>query len=161
MAKKPTKAAEIPAVFERMQQQVLALLDVLHKRYGLEYALQSEALGLNKTTGRIKLSTRKIRKSGDAPYGAMALIYKPVLAEMSPDDFGRIPVGAFNAVTLMSAASARASTMWGTKSYSCALSKDRKWIEFWRFPDGIDHSLIAMQGNRRIPRVAEVTADDE
>lgn len=161
MAKKPTKAAEIPAVFERMQQQVLALLDVLHKRYGLEYALQSEALGLNKTTGKIKLNTKKTRKVGDTPYGSMALVYKPVLAEMEPDAFALIPVGTFNPITLMSAASARASTMWGNKSYSCALSKDRKWIEFWRFPKGVDHSLIAMQGNRRIARTVEVTADDE
>jgi len=161
MAKKPTKAVEIPAVFERMQQQVLALLDVLHKRYGLEYALQSEALGLNKTTGKIKLNTKKTRKVGDVPYGSMALVYKPVLAEMAPDGFALIPVGSFNPITLMSAASARASTMWGNKSYSCALSKDRKWIEFWRFPNGVDHSLIAMQGNRRIARTIEVTADDE
>lgn len=162
MAKKPPKAAPVPEIFTRMFQQAMATLAVLNKKCGLEYALYSDQLAVDMATeGMARKSVKKAKKrTNTAPFGAMAMLYKPTLEKMEPDAYASIPIGTFNPLSLQSAVSARASTMWGNKSYSCVVTKDKKHVEIWRYPADIDTSLLSLNGLRRNTETV-ATADDE
>ena len=163
MAKKPTTVAPVPEVFARMFKQTMTMLDVLNKKCGLEYSVYSAQLEVNEATeGMARKVIKKTKKrESNAPHGAMALVYKPVLQNMLPDAYASIPVGTFNPLSVQSAVSARASTMWGTKSYSCVVTKDKKHVEIWRFPDDIDTSLLSLKGLSCNVGAGQTAADDE
>jgi len=147
MANKPTK--EVPAVFQRMHDQVTAMLAVLHNKIGLEYALYSEDHGINiATKGMVAGKPAKRKRIQTVPFGAYASVYKPLIENLQPDGYARIPVGKFKIVNVQSAVSAWCSQNWGNGTYTCLTSKDKSHVELWRYPTDVDASLINLRGTR-------------
>lgn len=144
MANKPTKSKQqIPVVFQRMQEQVTAMLAVLHNKIGLEYALYSEEHGINiATKGMTAGKPAKRTRKQTVPFGTYAAIYKPLLANLQPDGYATIPTNGYNLQHMQSAISAYCSDKWGNGSYTCMASKDRRSLELWRFPEGVNASIL-------------------
>jgi hypothetical protein len=144
MANTPKKSKQqVPVVFQRMQEQVTAMLAVLHNKIGLEYAIYNEALGINITTDGMKKGkpVKRTRKQTVA-FGAYAAVYKPLVETLEKDGYATIPVGAFNVQHMQSAVSAYCSSKWGNGTYTCSAAKDKQSLELWRFPDGFDGSML-------------------
>lgn len=147
MANKPKKSAQqIPVVFQRMHEQAAAILAVLHNKIGLEYALHSEEYGIDIRTKGIGVDksskTGKRTRKQIVPFGAYANTYKPLLTGLEKDGYARIPINGMNPSGMQSAISAWCSQNWGNGSYTCLRSKDGLFLEVWRFPDGVDSSLL-------------------
>lgn len=144
MANKPTKTKQqIPVVFQRMQEQVTAMLAVLHNKIGLEYALYSEEHGIDIRTKNIGGSAPVKRKRiQTVPFGAYAAIYKPLIENLQPDGYATIPTNGYNLQHMQSAISAWCGQNWGNGSYTCMASKDRRSLELWRFPEGVNASIL-------------------
>jgi hypothetical protein len=81
MANTPKKSKQqVPVVFQRMQEQVTAMLAVLHNKIGLEYAIYNEALGINiATDGMKKGKPAKRTRKQTVAFGAYAAVYKPLI----------------------------------------------------------------------------------
>lgn len=144
MANKPTKTKQqIPVVFQRMQEQVTAMLAVLHNKIGLEYALYSEEHGIDIRTKNIGGSAPVKRKRiQTVPFGTYAAIYKPLIENLQPDGYATIPTNGYSLQHMQSAISAYCSDKWGNGSYTCMASKDRRSLELWRFPEGVNASIL-------------------
>jgi len=154
MANTPKKSKQqIPVVFQRMQDQVNALLNVLHNKIGLEYALHSEEHGINiATKGMTAGKPAKRTRKQTVAFGAYAAVYKPLIETLEKDGYATIPVGGFNVQHMQSAVSAYCSSKWGNGTYTCSAAKDKQSLELWRFPEGFDGSML-----KGAPIVAQTT----
>jgi len=144
MANTPKKSKQqVPVVFQRMQEQVITLLGMLHSKIGLEYAIYNEALGINiATSGMQKGKPAKRTRKQTVAFGAYAAVYKPLIETLEKDGYATIPVGGFNVQHMQSAVSAYCSAKWGNGTYTCSASKDKQSLELWRFPDGFESSML-------------------
>ena len=144
MANTPKKSKQqVPVVFQRMQEQVITLLGMLHSKIGLEYAIYNEAMGINiATEGMKKGKPAKRTRKQTVPFGAYAAVYKPLIETLEKDGYASIPVGGFNIQHMQSAISAWCSSNWGNGTYTCSATKDKQTLELWRFPDGFDGSML-------------------
>ena len=144
MANKPKKSKQqIPVVFQRMQEQVTAMLAVLHNKIGLEYAIYSEEHGINiATKGMTAGKPAKRTRKQTVAWGAYAAIYKPLIEELPHDGYATIPVSGYNVQHMQSAVSAYCSAKWGNGTYTCMASKDKRSLELWRFPEGVDSTIL-------------------
>jgi hypothetical protein len=154
MANTPKKSKQqVPVVFQRMQEQVTAMLAVLHNKIGLEYAIYNEELGINiATAGMKKGKPAKRTRKQTVAFGAYAAVYKPLIETLEKDGYATIPVGGFNVQHMQSAVSAYCSSKWGNGTYTCSAAKDKQSLELWRFPDGFDSSML-----KGAPIVAQTT----
>jgi hypothetical protein len=144
MANTPKKSKQqIPVVFQRMQEQVTAMLAVLHNKIGLEYAIYNEEHGINVATkGMTAGKPAKRTRKQTVAFGAYAAIYKPLIQNLQPDGYATIPVSGYNVQHMQSAISAWCSSNWGNGSYTCMASKDKRSLELWRFPEGVNASIL-------------------
>ena len=144
MANKPKKSKQqIPVVFQRMQEQVTAMLAVLHNKIGLEYAIYSEEHGINiATKGMTAGKPAKRVRIQTVAWGAYAAIYKPLIEDLQPDGYATIPINGYELQNVQSAVSAYCSAKWGNGTYTCMASKDKRSLELWRFPEGVDSTIL-------------------
>jgi len=159
MANTPKKSKhQVPVVFQRMQEQVIAMLSVLNSKIGLEYAIYSEEHDINVATkGMVAGKPAKRTRRQTVPFGAYAAIYKPLIQNLPHDGYATIPVNGFNVHHMQSAISAWCSANWGNGSYTCMASKDKRSLELWRFPEGVDASILKGTPDAQL---AAFTTDD-
>jgi hypothetical protein len=58
------------------------------------------------------------------------------------DELVTIPLNGFDIGSLQSSISSRASILWGAGTYTALRTKDKKAIELWRLPQGMDKATL-------------------
>jgi hypothetical protein len=66
----------------------------------------------------------------------------PLMDSLAYDELVTIPVGTFDVASLQSSIASRASLMWGAGTYTALRTKDKKAIELWRLPEGMDKETL-------------------
>ena len=145
------KETTLPETFERMLEQCAFTLDLLHKRFGIDYLIHSTEHKLDLGTVELRpeeaAPARAKRGESVTPWGSLSTHYLPYMENMEPDDLVQIPVGGFEAGRLQSSVAARATSRWGKGSYTCVVSRDKQFVELWRLPTvGIRGLLPSMRG---------------
>lgn len=160
------KESTLPETFERMLEQCAFTLDMLHKRFGIDYLIHSTEhkldLGTVELRSEEKTPARRGKRDGSAtPWGSLSAHYLPYMENVNPDDLVQIPVGSFDAGRLQSSVAARATARWGKGSYTCVVSRDRQIVELWRLPTvGIREMLPSMRGGDHVPRAGAEAASE-
>jgi len=155
----------LPETFERMLEQCAFTLDLLHKRFGIDYLIHSDehklALGTVALQAEEEPATRAKRSASATPWGSLSTHYLPYMENMEPDDLVQIPVGAFEAGRLQSSVAARATSRWGKGTYTCVVSRDKQFVELWRLPTaGIRGLLPSLRGSEPGLRAGSEATDD-
>jgi len=145
------KETTLPETFERMLEQCAYTLDLLHKRFGIDYLIHSDEHKIDLGTVELRpeeaTPTRAKRSESATPWGSLSTHYLPYMENMEPDDLVQIPVGNFEAGRLQSSVAARATSRWGKGTYTCVVSRDRQFVELWRLPTaGIRGLLPSLRG---------------
>lgn len=159
------KESTLPETFERMLEQCAFTLDLLHKRFGIDYLIHSEEHKLDLGTVELRsgeeATGRGKRNVSATPWGSLSAHYVPYMENLQPDDLVQIPVGDFEAGRLQSSVAARATSRWGKGSYTCVVSRDRQFVELWRLPTvGIRGLLPSLKGGDPVSRVGDVAASE-
>jgi len=141
----------LPETFERMLEQAAFTLDLLHKKYGIDFAIHSPEHNIKLGTVELDFggeeSKPSRKRAADQPWGATTAYIRGFAGEMQPDDLVQIPIGSYEIGRLQSATAAWATQTWGKGSYTCVTSRDKQFIEIWRLPTvGIRGMLPSLRG---------------
>lgn len=156
----------LPETFERMLEQCAFTLDLLHKRFGIDYLIHSTEHKLDLGTVELRSeeapARRGKRSASSTPWGSLSAHYVPYMENVNPDDLVQIPVGDFEATRLQSSVAARATSRWGKGSYTCVVSRDKQFVELWRLPTvGIRDMLPSLKGGDSVSRVGDAASETD
>ena len=155
MAKAKTAVTKLPQTYQTLLDRAITTLRAIQANTGIDFLVVSEKHGIREGTGAlIKQHTheqRRQRAKPKQPHGTLTRYYLPLMRDLQPDEIVVIPCSGFDVNSLQSSVAARANQLWGNRSYTCVLGTDRKSVELWRLPEGLDKSAL-MSPKQQITR---------
>jgi hypothetical protein len=150
----------LPETFERMLEQCAYTLDLLHKRFGIDFLIHSNEYNINLGTVEMNEAEEETppKRRLTQPYGTVTGYIRPLIEDMQLDELRQIPVGDFEAGRLQSCIAAWASAHWGKGSYTCVVGRDKQSLEIWRLPTaGLRNLLPSLRGGSQHSSAEETT----
>jgi hypothetical protein len=111
----------------------------------IDFVVYSETYNIK--VGTIKLDKlnnlgKRKRIHSKLPRGTMTTYLAPLMDNLVHDQLITIPLNGFDIGSLQSSVSSRASILWGAGTYTALRTKDKKAIELWRLPQGMDKATL-------------------
>jgi hypothetical protein len=145
MAKAKTSVAQLPQTYQTMLERAINTLKMMKDKADIDFVVYSETYNIKVGTIKLdklnKLGKRK-RIHSKLPRGTMTNYLAPLMDNLDYDQLVTIPVGTFDVGPLQSSIASRASLMWGAGTYTALRTKDKKGIELWRLPQGMDKGTL-------------------
>jgi hypothetical protein len=145
MAKAKTSVAQLPQTYQTMLERAINTLKMMKDKADIDFVVYSETYNIK--VGTIKLDKlnnlgKRKRIHSKLPRGTMTAYLSPLMDNLAYDQLVTIPVGTFELSSLQSSIASRASLMWGAGTYTALRTKDKKGIELWRLPQGMDKGTL-------------------
>jgi hypothetical protein len=145
MAKAKTSVAQLPQTYQTMLERAINTLKMMKDKADIDFVVYSETYNIK--VGTIKLDKlnnlgKRKRIHSKLPRGTMTAYLSPLMDSLAYDELVTIPVGTFDLGSLQSSISSRASMIWGAGTYTALRTKDKKAIELWRLPQGMDKGTL-------------------
>lgn len=142
MAKAKTSVAQLPQTYQTMLERAINTLKMMKDKADIDFVVYSETYNIKVGTIKLDKVGKKKRIHSKLPRGTMTAFLSPLMDHLAYDQLVTIPVGTFDLSSLQSSVSSRASILWGAGTYTALRTKDRKSIELWRLPQGMDKSTL-------------------
>ena len=145
MAKAKTSVAQLPQTYQTMLERAINTLKMMKDKADIDFVVYSETYNIK--VGTIKLDKlnnlgKRKRIHSKLPRGTMTNYLAPLMDGLAYDQLVTIPVGTFDVGSLQSSIASRASLLWGAGTYTALRTKDKKAIELWRLPQGMDKGTL-------------------
>ena len=143
MAKAKTSVETLPQTYQTLLERVTNTLQLLHQKLGFDFLIISRTHNI--CVGTIeppKSATKRTRVMSNFPRGMLTSYIAPLMDHLQPDELVTIDAKEFGLKTMQSGVSSRAAMIWGAGTYTCLQSKDKKSVELWRLPVGLDKSSL-------------------
>jgi hypothetical protein len=142
MAKAKTSVAQLPQTYQTMLDRAINTLKMMKDKADIDFVVYSETYNIKVGTIKPEKLGKRKRIHSKLPRGTMTSYLSPLMDNLAYDQLVTIPVGAFELNSLQSSVSSRASILWGAGTYTALRTKDKKAIELWRLPQGMDKSTL-------------------
>ena len=142
MAKAKTSVAQLPQTYQTMLERAINTLKMMKDKADIDFVVYSETYNIKVGTIKLDKVGKKKRIHSKLPRGTMTAFLSPLMDHLAYDQLVTIPVGTFDLGSLQSSVSSRASILWGAGTYTALRTKDKKAIELWRLPQGMDKSTL-------------------
>ena len=142
MAKAKTSVAQLPQTYQTMLERAINTLKMMKDKADIDFVVYSETYNIKVGTIKLDKVGKKKRIHSKLPRGTMTAFLSPLMDHLAYDQLVTIPVGTFDLSSLQSSVSSRASILWGAGTYTALRTKDKKSIELWRLPQGMDKSTL-------------------
>jgi len=142
MAKAKTSVAQLPQTYQTMLDRAINTLKMMKDKADIDFVVYSETYNIKVGTIKPEKLGKRKRIHSKLPRGTMTSYLSPLMDNLAYDQLVTIPVGTFELNSLQSSVSSRASILWGAGTYSALRTKDKKAIELWRLPQGMDKSTL-------------------
>lgn len=142
MAKAKISVAQLPQTYQTMLDRAINTLKMMKEKADIDFVVYSETYNIK--VGTIKLDNLGKRKRihSKLPRGTMTGYISPLMDSLEYDQLTTIPVGQYDIGSLQSSISSRATILWGAGTYTALRTKDKKAIELWRLPQGMDKGTL-------------------
>lgn len=170
MAKAKSQVAQLPQTYQTLLDRAIATLKMMKDKADIDFVVYSEKYNIKVGTIKLEKLGKRTRVHSKLPRGTMTSYLAPFIDNLAPDELVTIPIGSFDVGALQSSAASRATILWGKGSYTALRTKDRKAVELWRLPEGMDKSTLvdphplqietASNKAGRIPRTVTWSLDD-
>lgn len=169
MAKAKSKVAQLPQTYQTMLERAINTLKMMKEKADIDFVVYSEAHNIKVGTIKLDKVGKRTRIASKLPRGTMTNYVAPFIDNLAPDELVTIPIGSFELGALQSSIASRATILWGKGSYTALRTKDRKSVELWRLPEGMDKATLVdphpLQIDmptkpERIPRTVTWSLDD-
>lgn len=169
MAKAKSKVAQLPQTYQTMLERAINTLKMMKDKADIDFVVYSETYNIKVGTIKPEKLGKRKRIHSKLPRGTMTAYLSPLMDSLDYDQLVTIPVSTFDLGSLQSSISSRASLLWGAGTYTALRTKDKKSIELWRLPQGMDKATLVdphpMQKDMsdkpdRIPRTVTWSLDD-
>ena len=142
MAKAKSKAAQLPQTYQTMLDRAINTLKMMKDKADIDFVVYSETYNIKVGTIKLDKVGKRKRIHSKLPRGTMTSYLSPLMDSLDYDQLVTIPVGTFDLNSLQSSVSSRASILWGAGTYTALRTKDKKSIELWRLPQGMDKGTL-------------------
>jgi hypothetical protein len=142
MAKAKTSVAQLPQTYQTMLDRAINTLKMMKDKADIDFVVYSETYNIKVGTIKPEKLGKRKRIHSKLPRGTMTSYLSPLMDNLAYDQLVTIPVGTFELNSLQSSVSSRASILWGAGTYTALRTKDKKAIELWRLPQGMDKSTL-------------------
>jgi len=142
MAKAKSKAAQLPQTYQTMLERAINTLKMMKDKADIDFVVYSETYNIKVGTIKLDKVGKRTRVHSKLPRGTMTSYLSPLMDNLDYDQLVTIPVGTFELSSLQSSIASRASLMWGAGTYTALRTKDKKAIELWRLPQGMDKETL-------------------
>lgn len=142
MAKAKTSVAQLPQTYQTMLERAINTLKMMKDKADIDFVVYSETYNIKVGTIKLEKLGKRKRIHSKLPRGTMTAFLSPLMDGLAYDELVTIPVGTFDLSSLQSSVSSRASILWGAGTYTALRTKDKKAIELWRLPQGMDKSTL-------------------
>ena len=142
MAKAKTSVAQLPQTYQTMLERAINTLKMMKDKADIDFVVYSETYNIKVGTIKLDKVGKRKRIHSKLPRGTMTAYLSPLMDNLTYDQLVTIPVGTFDIASLQSSIASRASLMWGAGTYTALRTKDKKAIELWRLPQGMDKSTL-------------------
>lgn len=142
MAKAKTSVAQLPQTYQTMLDRAINTLKMMKDKADIDFVVYSETYNIKVGTIKLDKVGKRKRIHSKLPRGTMTSYLSPLMDSLDYDQLVTIPVGTFDLNSLQSSVSSRASILWGAGTYTALRTKDKKSIELWRLPQGMDKGTL-------------------
>ena len=142
MAKAKTSVAQLPQTYQTMLDRAINTLKMMKDKADIDFVVYSETYNIKVGTIKPEKLGKRKRIHSKLPRGTMTSYLSPLMDNLAYNQLITIPVGTFELNSLQSSVSSRASILWGAGTYTALRTKDKKAIELWRLPQGMDKSTL-------------------
>jgi hypothetical protein len=142
MAKAKSQVAQLPQTYQTMLERAINTLKMMKDKADIDFVVYSETYNIKVGTIKLEKLGKRKRIHSKLPRGTMTAFLSPLMDGLAYDELVTIPVGTFDLSSLQSSVSSRASILWGAGTYTALRTKDKKAIELWRLPQGMDKSTL-------------------
>lgn len=142
MAKAKTSVAQLPQTYQTMLERAINTLKMMKDKADIDFVVYSETYNIKVGTIKLDKVGKRKRIHSKLPRGTMTSYLSPLMDSLDYDQLVTIPVGTFDLNSLQSSVSSRASILWGAGTYTALRTKDKKSIELWRLPQGMDKGTL-------------------
>ena len=142
MAKAKISVAQLPQTYQTMLERAINTLKMMKDKADIDFVVYSETYNIKVGTIKLDKVGKKKRIHSKLPRGTMTAFLSPLMDHLAYDQLVTIPVGTFDLSSLQSSVSSRASILWGAGTYTALRTKDKKSIELWRLPQGMDKATL-------------------
>ena len=142
MAKAKTSVAQLPQTYQTMLDRAINTLKMMKDKADIDFVVYSETYNIKVGTIKLEKLGKRKRIHSKLPRGTMTSYLSPLMDNLAYNQLITIPVGTFELNSLQSSVSSRASILWGAGTYTALRTKDKKAIELWRLPQGMDKSTL-------------------
>ena len=169
MAKAKSKVAQLPQTYQTLLDRAITTLKMMKEKANIDFVVYSETYKIKVGTIKLDKVGKRTRIHSKLPRGTMTAYLAPLMDNVAPDQLVTIPVGSFDLKSVQSSIASRAAILWGKGSYTALQTKDKKAVELWRLPEGMDkatlvdtHPLQIEMPTKpdRIPRTITWSLDD-
>ena len=142
MAKAKSKVAQLPQTYQTMLERAINTLKMMKDKADIDFVVYSETYNIKVGTIKLEKLGKRTRVHSKLPRGTMVNYLAPLMDNVAPDQLVTIPVGTFDLGALQSGIASRATILWGKGTYTALRTKDKKAIELWRLPQGMDKATL-------------------
>ena len=169
MAKAKSKVAQLPQTYQTMLERAINTLKMMKDKADIDFVVYSETYNIKVGTIKPEKLGKRTRVHSKLPRGTMTAYLSPLMDNLVHDQLVTIPISTFDVGALQSGIASRATILWGKGTYTALRTKDKKAIELWRLPEGMDKATLVdphpMQKDMsvtpaRIPRTVTWSLDD-
>lgn len=169
MAKAKPQVAQLPQTYQTLLDRAIATLKMMKDKADIDFVVYSETYNIKVGTIKPEKLGKRTRIHSKLPRGTMVNYLAPLMDNLAPDELITTPVGTFEVGALQSSIASRAAILWGKGTYTALRTKDKKAVELWRLPEGMDKATLvdphplqidnAVKAGR-IPRTVSWSLDD-
>jgi hypothetical protein len=142
MAKAKTSVAQLPQTYQTLLERAINTLKMMKDKADIDFVVYSETYNIKVGTIKLDKVGKRKRIHSKLPRGTMTAFLSPLMDNLAYNELVTIPVGTFDVGSLQSSVSSRASILWGAGTYTALRTKDKKAIELWRLPEGMDKGTL-------------------
>jgi hypothetical protein len=142
MAKAKTSVAQLPQTYQTMLDRAINTLKMMKDKADIDFVVYSETYNIKVGTIKPEKLGKRKRIHSKLPRGTMTTYLAPLMDNLVHDQLITIPLNGFDIGSLQSSISSRASILWGAGTYTALRTKDKKAIELWRLPQGMDKATL-------------------
>lgn len=169
MAKAKSKVAQLPQTYQTMLERAINTLKMMKDKADIDFVVYSETYNIKVGTIKPEKLGKRTRVHSKLPRGTMTSYLSPLMDNLVHDQLVTIPISTFDVGALQSGIASRATILWGKGTYTALRTKDKKAVELWRLPEGMDKATLVdphpMQKDmstkeERLPRTVTWSLDD-
>jgi hypothetical protein len=142
MAKAKTSVAQLPQTYQTMLDRAINTLKMMKDKADIDFVVYSETYNIKVGTIKPEKLGKRKRIHSKLPRGTMTSYLSPLMDNLAYDELVTIPVSTFDVASLQSSIASRASILWGAGTYTALRTKDKRAIELWRLPQGMDKATL-------------------